>query len=84
MSRPSERSNGTQTQALTEDELRALDMTGELANLCRRVIGQGPNADHDWNEIAQRIHAIQHTLMAQAAARCYPDRFRVLGGVVGD
>lgn len=69
---------------LTDDELWALDLTGELANLCRRIIGDGPTSVGDWNEMAERIHAIQHTLMAQAAARCHPGRFRLLGGVVGE
>lgn len=28
--------------------------------------------------------AIQHTVMAQAAARAYPDRYRLLGSTIND
>jgi hypothetical protein len=67
---------------LTDDERRALDLTGELAGLCRQIIGDGPAAVGDWREMAMRIHAIQHMLMAQAASRAYPEKFRLLGRVI--
>jgi hypothetical protein len=31
------------------------------------------------NEIIHHIHIIQHAIMAQAAARAYPERLRLLG-----
>jgi hypothetical protein len=67
---------------LTPDELAAMDLTAELANLFGRIIGDGPTRDGDWSEVAVHIHTLQHLIMAQAAARAYPDRFRLLGGVV--
>lgn len=67
---------------LTEEELEALRLSGKLAERMRRIIGDGPTASHDWSEIAQCIHALQHAIMAQAAARAYPNEFRLLGGVV--
>lgn len=67
---------------LTVDEREALRLSGQLANLCRRIIGDGPTAEHDWSEMAVRIHSVQHMVMAQAAARAYPDEFRLLGGGV--
>ena len=65
---------------LTDDEHEAMALSGRLANVIRKVIGSGPQAEHDWAEAAQRIHAIQHTILAQAAARAYPDLYRPLGG----
>ena len=70
-------------ELLTADELHALDLTAQLANVVRKGIGNGPTAEHDWAEMAAQIHQIQHVVMAQAAARAYPERFRLLGGVVG-
>jgi hypothetical protein len=69
-------------EALTPDEHEAMRLSAALANVVRRIIGDGPQAEHDWNEAAQRIHAVQHMVMAQAAARCYPERYRLLGGTV--
>lgn len=80
------------TESLSPDEVEALRLTGELAKIMRRIIYQpsktaAPNmhsrlrdvADNDWNEAAQRIHAIQHTIMAQAAGRTNPKLCRLLG-----
>jgi hypothetical protein len=66
-------------ELLTDVEQRALGLTGELAKLMREIIGTGPQSEHDWNEAAHRIHAIQHMIMAQAAARAYPLLYRPLG-----
>jgi hypothetical protein len=70
------------TAALTDDELHALDLTADLANAVSRIIGGERTGAHDWAEMAAHIHCIQHAIMAQAAARAYPDRFRLLGGTV--
>lgn len=64
---------------LTDDEHEAMRLSAELANVVHRIIGTGPQAAHDWNEAAQRIHAVQHMVMAQSAARSHPDRYRLLG-----
>lgn len=64
---------------LTDLELEALELTGRLANLCGRIIGDGPQRDNDWGEMAMRINAVQHMIMSQAAARAHPDQFRLLG-----
>lgn len=71
-------------QLLTDDEMEALDITTKLAGLMRRIIGNGPNAHHDWSEIAATIHHLQHALMSQAAARAYPHLYRTMGRHVGD
>lgn len=66
-------------QLLSEDEHRAIEMAGELGALLRQIIGDGPTAAADWNEFAAPIHVIQRDVMKQAAARAYPDRYRLLG-----
>lgn len=67
--------------SLTTAEQTALGLTADLWNLVvREVILDGPTADHDRAEFAAQIHAVQHTLMAQSAARAHPDRYRLLGG----
>lgn len=68
------------TPLLTDDELEALDLTAKLANALHRICcPPGSTYPHDWNEVAHHIHGIQHTILSQAAARAYPDRFRLLG-----
>lgn len=65
---------------LTADEHEAMRLSGDLAGLLRRIIGKGNQAEHDWAEAAARIHAVQHMILAQAAARSYPGLYRPLGG----
>lgn len=67
---------------LTQDEHDALTVSGELAGLIRRVIGDGPQAHNDWSEAAVLIHGLQHMVMAQAAARAFPNDYRLLGQVL--
>ena len=72
----------TTTDLLTPDEQEAMRLSGELASLCHRIIGNGPQAANDWSEMAVRIHGVQHMILAQAAARAYPDEYRLLGGTL--
>ena len=72
------------SQPLTCSELSALDITAELvAKMTRDVIGNGPTRAADVGEFVRHIHAIQHMIMAQAAARAYPAEFRLLGESLG-
>jgi hypothetical protein len=68
--------------ALTDDEFHALDLSGQLANTLGRIIGDGRTRAADLDEMVGHIHVVQHMILAQAAARCYPDHFRLLGGSV--
>ena len=75
-------------ELLSDDELIALDLTAQLANTIRKIIANGGASDadmdrFDWAEAAAKIHDIQHMLMAQAAARAYPERFRLMGRKIG-
>lgn len=64
---------------LTPDELRALDLTEELANVLSRVVGWSPSREQDLAELLVKINELRHAVLAQVAARTYPDRFRLLG-----
>lgn len=65
-------------ELLTDDEHEAMRLSAALANLLHRICGATP----DWTEAAYRIHGIQHMVMAQAAARAYPDLYRRLGSTI--
>lgn len=67
---------------LTDTELRAIDYTAALWHELGEIVGPGPSRAGDLRELVVHIHAIQHAVMSQAAARAYPDRFRLLGGTL--
>jgi hypothetical protein len=46
------------------------------------IVGRGPTRNPDLAEAAAHIHDLQHFVMAQAAARAYPEEFRLLGAVI--
>jgi hypothetical protein len=72
-----------QTEAtLTDDEHQAVALTAELWNLLCTIVDDGPSRDGDLAELCHHIHAIQRTVLAQAAARAYPGRYRLLGSVI--
>lgn len=64
---------------LTIDEHRAVELLGELWNLSCRIVGNGPSRQADMSEIAQHIHVMQQSILSQAAARAYPELYRLLG-----
>lgn len=65
--------------ALTIEEHEAMELTAELANRLSRIVGQGPSRAGDIAELVAHLHAIQQAILAQAAGRHYPDRYRLLG-----
>lgn len=68
---------------LTGQELAVMDLTAQLANALAEIVGDGPSRDGDLAELCGHLHGIQRAVMAQAAARRYPQRFRLLGSTVG-
>ncbi len=64
---------------MTEDEHRAMALTADLWNLLCRVAASGRSRSSDLGEVCHHIHAIQHVILAQAAGRAYPGRYRLLG-----
>lgn len=67
---------------LTPYEHETLALTGELVGRLHAIIGDGPTGDADRYEMVQAVHVVQKMILGQAAARAYPDLYRLLGGVV--
>lgn len=65
---------------LTSAEHEAMAVSVTLANQVAAIIGDGPAAYGDLAEAVHHIHAVQRMILAQASARVYPDRYRLLGG----
>jgi hypothetical protein len=57
----------------------ALELSGTLAAAVADIIGRGPTRAADLAEATLHIHAIQHMIMSQSAARAHPDLYRLLG-----
>lgn len=69
-------------ELLTDDEKEALDLTGRLVGLLGRIIAAGgeDSGYGDTTEVVFAIHILQRYVMSQAAARAYPQDYRLLGG----
>jgi len=67
---------------LTPIEREAIERAGQLWNVLCRVVGDGPSRSGDLAELVPHIHAIQQAVMSQAAARAYPDTYRLLGSTL--
>lgn len=71
----------SEVELLTEAEHRAVALAADLWNvLAVDVIALGRSRNGDLDELRHHIHAIQQAVLSQAAARAYPDRYRLLGG----
>lgn len=66
---------------LTPKEQALITKLGECMGDFRDIAGEGPSRQHDLNEIAAHIHALQDKVLAQAAARAYAGKYRLLGEV---
>lgn len=72
-------------EILTEEEHHAVELSAGLWNyINEHVVADGPTKEADLREIMAHIHGIQRAIMAQAAARAYPDQYRLLGGLIHD
>lgn len=69
-------------EPLTAAEVDVVVTLGKVWNEMCTIVGHGPTRDADLNEIVAHIHALQRTVLGQAAARMYPDQFRLLGEVL--
>jgi hypothetical protein len=67
---------------LTEAEHAAIEAAGALWNQLCRIVGHRRTRAGDLNELAAHIHGIQRAVMKQAAARAYPERYRLLGQTI--
>jgi Helix-turn-helix domain/Bacterial regulatory proteins, gntR family len=68
---------------LTADERQAVRQAGLLYTLiAENVVADGPTRDADLAELRAAVHLIQRTVLAQGAARAFPQEFRLLGTVI--
>lgn len=67
---------------MTEKEHALVTLLGEAASIyCKDVAGE----EYEWDqmEFVDKIHQLQHSVMSQAAARAFPEKYR-LQGMHGD
>jgi len=64
---------------LTDRERDIIHDAGQLWNDICTAIPDGPTRDADLLELIGAIHLVQRYFMGQAAARAYPDQYRLLG-----
>lgn len=67
---------------LTTKEKAVVEKAGELwGDLCR-IVSDDVTRNADLAELIVHIHAIQRYVMAQAAARAYPEDYRLMGDII--
>lgn len=69
-------------ELLTELEHEAIEDAGKLWNKLNTIVGNDETRSDDLAEFYTAIHAIQRGVMKQAAARAYPDKYRLLGETI--
>jgi hypothetical protein len=68
---------------LTAAEHEAVAMAGRLyVHVRDKVCGNGSTRDDDLAELRALVHGIQRLVEAQAAARAYPQAYRLMGQVI--
>lgn len=68
---------------LTDDEHEFVRLAGQLCAFFKtKIVLDGPNREGDIREVEAAIHTLQARVMSNAAARAFPDRYRLLGGAV--
>lgn len=73
-----------ETGLLTFTEHRAVECLADLWGLLGNIVGAGRNQRDDLAELVAPVHALQNAILAQAAARAYPNRYRLLGHEVAE
>lgn len=73
------------SKLLTETEHELVSMLGQCANLFAQVTtANGVQTANDRREFIAHIHDCQNAVMANAAARAFPDRYRLAGSALPD
>jgi hypothetical protein len=67
---------------MRQNEHDAVRLAGQLYAECEAIIEDGETREADLTELRIHIHAIQHAIMAQSAARTFPRLYRLLGQTV--
>ena len=69
-----------ETDYLTHNEEQLLNLISECYNIFCMVVGTDEEVrSADLQEVAAHIHALQDKVLAQAAARLYPEKYRLMG-----
>ena len=68
------------SELLTDEEHELVGLLGRCFNMFCRITSQEDARPADLAEIADKIHQLQSAVLAQAAARAYPELYRTLGG----
>jgi hypothetical protein len=73
-------------QHLTFEEHALIQALGDCASAySTKVVGDNDRTrEHDINEFVGHIHDLQARVMMQAAARLYPDKYRLAGGTLAE
>lgn len=67
-------------ELLTSAEKAVVKALGECASSYKHeILEPGPSFDRDLSEFMGHIHDLQWRILAQAAARTYPDDYRLQG-----
>ena len=70
------------SELLTQLEKDTAVMLGQVhMNMCQ-IVAEGSTRMDDLTESCHHIHILQRMIMSQAAARAYPNHFRLLGSVI--
>ena len=70
----------TTPELLTDHEHAVLlQLASAMVTFTQHIVGNGNTRNYDISEFAVGIHKLQHMIMAQAAARAYPETYRLLG-----
>lgn len=67
---------------LTLEEHMLIEMLGNCMNAFTQILGSERTRQYDLVEVSTHIHALQDKVLAQAGARMYPDKYRLLGETV--
>jgi hypothetical protein len=67
---------------LTAAEHELVELLGACASRWAQIVSHQPSRAGDINEFVLWIHACQHAVLAQAAARAYPERYRLAGAII--
>lgn len=68
-------------ELLTDLEHEVVHDLGQVWNKLCKMVERGRTRGPDLDEAVAHVHALQHFVMSQAAARAYPDKYRLLGTV---
>jgi len=66
-------------ELLTSVEKEIVEKLGECAKRYSQALAPGPCYDQDLREFIAHIHDLQWRVLAQAAARHYPELYRLQG-----